>query len=45
MDIVVAGVAVVAFAATVFVLAGVGGRTRPQQPRTILLPERARGNG
>ena len=39
MDIVVAGVAVVAFAATVFVLAGAGGRTRPRQPRTILLPE------
>ena len=39
MDIVVAGVAVIAFAATVFVLAGIGGRTRPQQPRTVLLPD------
>ena len=46
MDIVVAGIAVVAFAATVFVLAGIGGRTRPQQPRTVLLPEeRPEGNG
>ena len=39
VDIVVAGIAVVAFAATVFVLAGIGGRTRPQQPRTVLLPD------
>lgn len=39
MDIVVAGVAVVAFAATVYVLAGIGGRTRPQRPRTVLLPD------
>lgn len=39
MDIVVAGVAVVAFAATVYVLAGIGGRTHPQQPRTVLLPD------
>ncbi len=46
MDIVVAGVAVVAFAATIYVLAGIGGRTRPQQPRTILLPDEGReGNG
>ena len=47
MDIVVAGVAVVAFAATVYVLAGIGGRTHPQQPRTILLPddEGREGNG
>ena len=46
MDIVVAGVAVIAFAATVFVLAGMGGRTRPQQPRTVLLPgEGPEGNG
>ena len=43
MDIVVAGIAVVAFAATVFVLAGIGGRTRPQQPRTVLLPEEDEG--
>jgi Helix-turn-helix domain len=42
MDIVVAGIAVVAFAATVFVLAGIGGRTHPQQPRTVLLPEEGR---
>ncbi len=39
MDIVIAGVAVVAFAATVYVLAGIGGRTHPQRPRTILLPD------
>ncbi|MGI9019949.1 MAG: helix-turn-helix domain-containing protein [Solirubrobacterales bacterium] len=39
MDIVVAGVAVVAFAATVYVLAGIGGRTRPRQPRTVLFPD------
>jgi excisionase family DNA binding protein len=39
VDIVVAGIAVAAFAATVYVLVGVGGHTRPQQPRTILLPE------
>jgi excisionase family DNA binding protein len=46
VDIVVAGVAVVAFAATIYVLAGIGGRTRPQQPRTILLPDEGReGNG
>ena len=46
MDIVVAGIAVVAFAATVFVLAGIGGRTRPQQPRTVLLPDdQPEGNG
>jgi excisionase family DNA binding protein len=46
MDIVVAGVAVVAFAAVVYVLAGIGGRTHPQRPRTILLSEHAgEGNG
>ena len=39
MDIVVAGVAVVAFAATIYVLAGIGGRTHPHQPRTVLLPD------
>ena len=39
MDIVVAGVAVIAFAATVFVLANVGGRTRAHQARTVLLPD------
>ncbi len=39
MDIVVAGVAVVAFAATIYVLVGIGGRTHPQQPRTTLLPD------
>ena len=39
MDIVVAGIAVMAFAATVFVLTQAGGHTRPQQVRTILLPE------
>ena len=32
MDIVVAGVAVVAFAAAVYVLAGIGGRTHPAAP-------------
>ncbi|HSF03817.1 MAG TPA: hypothetical protein VLA62_12435, partial [Solirubrobacterales bacterium] len=47
MDIVVAGVAVIAFAATIFVLANVGGRTRPREARTILLPDAsdAQGNG
>jgi Helix-turn-helix domain len=47
VDIVVAGIAVVAFAATIFVLAGIGGRTRPQQPRTVLLPDDSgqEGNG
>jgi excisionase family DNA binding protein len=39
VDIVVAGVAVIAFAATVFVLANVGGHTRTRQARTILLPD------
>jgi hypothetical protein len=39
MDIVVAGIAVAAFAATIYVLVGAGGHTRPQQPRTVLLPE------
>jgi len=39
MDIVVAGIAVAAFAATVYVLAGIGGHTRPQHIRTVLLPE------
>ncbi len=39
MDIVVAGVAVIAFAATIYVLVGVGGHTRPQQVRTVLLPD------
>ena len=46
MDIVVAGIAVIAFAATVFVLANAGGHTRPQQVRTVLLPETGpEGNG
>jgi excisionase family DNA binding protein len=39
MDIVVAGIAVMAFAATVFVLAGAAGRARPDSVRTVLLPE------
>ena len=39
MDIVVAGIAVVAFAATVFVLAGSAGRVRGDAVRTVLLPE------
>ena len=40
MDIVVAGVAVIAFAATVFVLAAAASRSRrPAQLRTVLLPE------
>ncbi len=39
MDIVVAGIAVVAFAATVFVLAGAAGRVRADSVRTVLLPE------
>jgi len=40
MDIVVAGIAVAAFAATIYVLAGIGGRTRrPQAVRTVLLPD------
>ena len=39
MDIVVAGIAVAAFAATIYVLVGAGARTRPQQVRTVLLPE------
>jgi excisionase family DNA binding protein len=43
VDIVVAGVAVAAFAATVYVLVGAGGHTRPQQPRTVLLPEEGEG--
>lgn len=47
MEIVVAGIAVIAFAATVFVLANVGGRTRPREARTVLLPDSAgpEGNG
>lgn len=44
MDIVVAGIAVVAFAATVYVLAGAGAHTtRPQQVRTVLLPDEDEG--
>jgi hypothetical protein len=39
VDIVVAGIAVAAFAATVFVLARAGAHTRPQHFRTVLLPE------
>jgi excisionase family DNA binding protein len=39
VDIVVAGVAVIAFAAVIYVLVGIGGRTRPQNPRTVLLPD------
>ena len=39
MDIVVAGIAVMAFAATVFVLAGAAGRVRGDYVRTVLLPE------
>jgi excisionase family DNA binding protein len=39
VDILVAGVAVIAFAATIFVLANVGGRTQVRQARTVLLPE------
>jgi excisionase family DNA binding protein len=39
MDIVVAGIAVAAFAATVLVLTRAGGHTRPQSFRTVLLPE------
>lgn len=39
MDIVVAGIAVMAFAATVFVLAGAAGRVRRDSVRTVLLPE------
>jgi excisionase family DNA binding protein len=39
VDIVVAGIAVMAFAATVLVLTRAGSHTRPQQVRTVLLPE------
>ena len=39
MDIVVAGIAVAAFAAVVFVLVNAGGHTAPQTVRTVLLPE------
>jgi hypothetical protein len=39
VDILVAGIAVVAFAAVVYVLVGVGGHTRPQHVRTVLLPD------
>jgi excisionase family DNA binding protein len=39
VDIVVAGIAVAAFAAVVFVLVNAGGHTAPQQVRTVLLPE------
>ena len=39
VDIVVAGIAVMAFAATVFVLAGAAGRVRGDSVRTVLLPE------
>ena len=39
MEIVVAGIAVMAFAATVFVLAGAAGRRRPDTVRTVPVAE------
>ena len=38
-DIVVAGIAVAAFAVTVYVLVGAGAHTRPQQVRIVPLPD------